>query len=260
MKPVLARLAEALGGEIANTEAFRRQLRELLAGGSSAAFLERLEKGCAYYRAFLAGLLERLLRQREPVRARKRQNAYVARVAELDTALSKKLEAVDRVAALAAGILEGRHQFPVEAFARRREEARAALLARVEQARAKPASERAGNARSGGRQAKGSEPRTHEVTLEMFRRGLGAGQIADQRGLTVGTIESHLAKAVEGGRLEIGAVVTPAELSEIGAAMEALPAGHGGKELFAALEGRFSYGKLRAAMAHRKSLLAAGEV
>jgi hypothetical protein len=71
----------------------------------------------------------------------------------------------------------------------------------------------------------------------------------------VSTIEGHLAKAVETGRLEITAFIAPQEMAEIYAAIRELPESFASKDLFDKLKAKYSYGKLRAAMvewSHRK--------
>ncbi len=86
---------------------------------------------------------------------------------------------------------------------------------------------------------------TAAVTLELFKNGASIDQIAEARALTVSTIESHLAQAIENGdRFDPRAFYTAAEEQEIQAAME----GHDGvtlKPIFDQLEGRISYGKLK---------------
>ncbi len=247
MKPVLTQLAEALEKEHGNTEKFRRQLGELLAAGDPAAFVARVEKGADYYRELFTRLAALLVNHLEAVRHQKRVKTYVTQLTELDVALSKRLEELDKTVVLARGILAGQHQFDFEALGKQRQQARARMLQQATTTVAPEAKKK-----SKKRKTKGSEPSTYEITLELFARGLTAAQIAHERGLTLGTIEGHLAKAVEGGRLDITAVVTASELAEITAALHTLPQGFGSKDLFDACAGRFSYGKLRAVLAHHK--------
>ncbi|MFN7371561.1 MAG: helix-turn-helix domain-containing protein [Cyclobacteriaceae bacterium] len=254
LRPVLVQISEALEKEKANTEKFRHQLNGLLADGLQDAFADRLQKGSIYYRTILSGLLEQLLQHLNAMRERKRVKAYVTQLTELDQALSKKLEEMDKAQVLISGILTGQQHFDFDIITRQRAEAREALLSRVEQANAHLTPERKVKRKSKSKRSKTheSEPSTYEITLQMFRGGLGVGQIAGERGLALSTIEGHLGKAIEAGQLDISALITPAELAEVIAAIDSLPVGYAIKDLFMLLKGRFSYGKLRAVVANRK--------
>ena len=94
-------------------------------------------------------------------------------------------------------------------------------------------------------QSEGALNGTALATLERFQAGISVEGIAKERGLTVNTIEGHLARAVESGeKLERRAFFTSAEEE----AMREAFAGHEGVALspvFEKLGGRISYGKLR---------------
>ncbi len=75
--------------------------------------------------------------------------------------------------------------------------------------------------------------------------------IAKERGLTVGTIESHLAKHIEEGRISIYSVIPKEDVDFILNEIGEMPPDFSSKDLFDRLEGRFSYGRLRAVMNHR---------
>jgi len=93
--------------------------------------------------------------------------------------------------------------------------------------------------------AEGALNGTSLATLELYRTGATLEEIARERGLTLTTIESHLANAITGGeKLEAHAFYTPAEEAEMRAAFM----GHEEltlKPVYDHLEGRISYGKLR---------------
>lgn len=251
-KPVLAQVAETIEAEKANTEKFRRQLDALLADRSSAAFLERIQKGSAYYRTLLTGLLEKLLQHAETTRQRKRTKTYLNHLTELDLALGKKLEELDKARVLTGGILEGHHHFDFEETARLRKEERAMLMTRARNCVVPAVVEKGKKSPSGNRKSKSGVPNTYEVTLRMFTTGLTPEQIARERILTVATIEAHLAKAIEAGRLELEALVSAADQDEIAAVRIQLAEDAGLKALYDALGGRHSYGKLRAVLKYRK--------
>jgi ATP-dependent DNA helicase RecQ len=85
---------------------------------------------------------------------------------------------------------------------------------------------------------------TARESLKRFRTGQSVAEIADQRGLTVGTICTHLAAAVEAGeRIELAQLLTPEQQEEAAVAFGK----HGWGNLAGvreALGGRFEYGLL----------------
>ena len=249
-KSVLTQIDEALSKEQANTERFRQQLADLLPAaigtGDTSPLLDRLRKGSHYYNELLFQNLKILLHHLEVVKPGKRVKTYVTQLTDLDTALSKKRQEVDKIATLTEAILLGQDQIDFEVLAKQRSQERVQLLSEIRrQAEAEAPPERKRKPRV--RKSKnGDDRRTLDITLELLDRGMTVAQIAETRGLVAGTIESHLAAAVETGRLEISRFVTEDEMKEIVRAREALPEEATSKTLFEKLNGRFSYGKLRA--------------
>jgi len=88
--------------------------------------------------------------------------------------------------------------------------------------------------------------------LEKFNKGLTMEQIAEERGLVVSTIEGHLGKAVESKRIDIFKFISERDYKEITDAIAQLPEGFISKDLYDAVKGKYSYGKLRAVIAHVK--------
>lgn len=109
-----------------------------------------------------------------------------------------------------------------------------------------------------GPSPKGITERSAAATLALFRQGLSPERIAEQRGLALSTIESHLATAIENGeQLDPRSFYTEAEEREMEAAMH----DHDGlalKPVYERLEGQMSYGKLRLYRAISLSMSAAG--
>lgn len=98
-----------------------------------------------------------------------------------------------------------------------------------------------------------SKPDTKTISLEMFSKGLTIPQIAEQRGLVTGTIESHLAFFVEQGELAIDAVV-PDKKREAIEKKFADCSGDSYKELKTALGDDYSYGEIKLVLAHLKHI------
>jgi ATP-dependent DNA helicase RecQ len=94
---------------------------------------------------------------------------------------------------------------------------------------------------------------TVRETLRQYRAGASPEQVARDRGLTVGTVATHLANAVEAGEaLDLARLFSAAEQAELAGAFEKL----GGQYLspvHAALSGRYDYAKLRLFRAMRQA-------
>lgn len=260
MKPVLEQIAEALEAENTNTEKFRLQLTALLNANDSIQLVERIRKGSAYYKTHLIQNTKTLLHHLEVIRQRKRVKAYVNQLTDLDQAMSKKCEEVDKAAFLTEAILNGHEKFEFSALTRQRSEERGALLAEIRKQveavtqakrQRKPRKERLSANRHGKRKNAG-DPNTYDITLDLLNSGMTVEQIARERGLVGGTIEGHLAKAVETGRVSIFKFMTEESIMEIINARRELPEDATSKELYDRLNGKFGYGQLRAAMVYAK--------
>ena len=83
---------------------------------------------------------------------------------------------------------------------------------------------------------------TYEITYRMYCSGKSLEKIAEERGLTLSTIETHLARLIGQGRVSVFDFVTQEQLDAV---RESLEAGLALKDIFEALEGNVSYGQLR---------------
>ena len=250
MKTVLCQIAEAMEAEFTNSEKFRRQLAEMLNANHKASLLERINKGSEYYKKHLWQNLKILLHRLEVLRTMKRVKSHVNKLTELDQAFSKKLEDVDKAVLLTEAILNGHEKFDFSNLNTQRTQERGIILTEIRKqvdAEAPPTRQRK------PRQPKKRDDRsTYDITVELLKRGFNVKQIAKERGLVVGTIESHLAKAVAEDRISVFKFMTEEMVVEIMQANRQLPEGATSKELYNKLNGKFGYGQLHAAMAHAK--------
>ena len=103
--------------------------------------------------------------------------------------------------------------------------------------------------KSDKKKAKNTEPDTKSVSLELFNKGYEVREIAAERGLTVITIEGHLAFWIRQGVLDVHRLVSPEALSEIATTFQQLDTTHL-KPVREALEEKYDYGTLRFTAAH----------
>lgn len=248
LKSVLAQLAERLASERGNTQKFTLQLHEL-ARTDTARLLERLSRGREYYLAFLWDVLMLLLTHLETVKQQKRVKTYLNQLVELDQQLMKKMTEVDRLREVVAAIVEDRETIDLKTMDQARAEKREALLASLRNTLPPAAGVKTATKRKRKKGAKGDDRSTYDVTLDLLRASKTIAEIAAERSLTIGTVEGHLAKLIEAGRLNLDALVSEEEQAEIRAAMQTLGEGFGSKQLYDALGGKYGYGKLHAMMA-----------
>jgi hypothetical protein len=253
MKPVLLQIVESLEAERINTGKFRTQLDNLLTANDYSKLLERASKGSNYYKTILYQNLEKLLRHMEEMKQHKRVKSYTNQLADIDQACSKKLEELDKASLLLSAILSGDTKFNFEPLNKQRADERTRLLEgiRKEISADVPST---GKGKSPLKRKKKNQDglSTYDSTLQMLHNGMTIDQIAKERGLTVGTIEGYLAKAVEADRISIYKFMDDQSVTEIADAISQFPGGFSSKELFDKLKGKFGYGQLRAVMVHVK--------
>ena len=264
MKPLLQVLREAVHAEEVNTSKFVQQLRYLLQQEEFDALRERLEKGSGYYTALLSSHIASLLLHMQQMQWRTGVKAYMTTLGEVDQLMMRKYEDIQKSVIIIQGLLNRSSFIDVSAIDTQREairngwlesarrEAQAARSSAAEADRTyagKKKGRKQGNSTKSTAGSKGSKKDTVEHSLEMFRLGKTIEDIAAERTLAVSTIESHLAKAIASSRLELSDYVAADESAEIEAAISEFGT-DGLRGVFDALDGKFSFGKLRAVAAH----------
>lgn len=115
--------------------------------------------------------------------------------------------------------------------------------------------ERPARTPGGPKKAAPEKGESARITYGLFREGLAIEEIAARRGLSLGTIESHLCERIEAGDdVSVEKFFTPDEWEEVVSVVKPLlarpvPALKPAYELFG---GEFSYGRLRMVLAYLK--------
>ena len=243
VKPVLEQVTNTLLREKDNTTKFQRQLVNLLDENDIDRLLDRIKKGSEYYKALLYNLLKAVLTHLEEVRWKKRVKSYVTNLSDLDQFFCKKIEELDKGLYLVNSILAGETQFDFSRLRDERESIRVEILHEVRQKVGVPPEKKKKSRKKG-------DENTYSITVRLFKSGLSVHDIAEQRGLAIGTIEGHLAKAVSQGSLAINSFMEEEQIAIITDAIGEMPKGYTSKDLFSKLNGRFAYNQLRAVMNH----------
>ncbi len=247
MKPVLTQLAESLESENGNTEKFRRQLIELLNTGNQLGLFERIRKGSEYYKNYLWRNLKMLLLHIEIMKEQKRVKTYLTQLNDIDQALSKKIDEVAKAVFLIEAILNNQEKIDFSTLAKKRVEERSALFLEIKkEANTQTQTLIKGKPRKPRKAKNKNDISTYDITLKMLNKGLSVERIAKQREFAESTIEGHLAKAVAAGQISILKFMKEEEVKEINAAKSELPEEATSKDLYDKLNGKFSYGQLKA--------------
>jgi hypothetical protein len=247
LKGTLIPIAEALESERTNTEKFRAQLANLLINDQNL-FVERIQKGSTYYHQVLSDKLKSLLNHQEQVRQHKRVKTYLTQLTELDSLLTQKIKAVDKAYGLTQSILYGNENFTDEKLNEQRLAERAAMLEEIrrdlpEIAIIKP--------KKGKKKKQKDEPSTHDISIQLLKDGMSIKEIAEHRSLVPSTIEGHLAKGVEMKVIGISDFVHEEALTAITTIMDESAEEKTLTQLYQHFKAKYSYGLLRAVVAHR---------
>ncbi|HEY3405143.1 MAG TPA: helix-turn-helix domain-containing protein [Ohtaekwangia sp.] len=245
MQPVLQQIANALAKEKSNTQTFRAQLHSLLETRDTTALLARLQKGSAYYRNLIWDQLKLLVQHREEMQHQKRMKAYQTSLSDIDQLLFKKLEEVDKVVHLTSCILAEKYDFDFSAGTQQRTSERLNMLQAIREKTPPPSKKK----KKGSKKSKG-EPRTHDVTFTLFKAGKSVKDIAEERGLSISTIESHMISLIEDNRIDIHDFISVNDFAEI-VQLLIYESDASLSQLYAKAEGKFSYAKLRAVIAYK---------
>ena len=247
MKPVPMQIDEALQAESINTEKFAAQLASFWNANNLEKILERAEKGASYYSAIVTKLLKLLLLHIRETQQQKRVKTYLTHLTELDQMLSKKLEEFEKALFLAHAIIHQKKDYDFSERQQRLYATRASIIKEIQAAELKVSTPIPTRKKKSKKNVDSKS--TYDVTVEMLESGMSPEAIAKERGLVLGTIESHLAKAVAEKRISIFKFMSEAEVNEISKAMAELPQKEfSSKDLYAKLNGKYGYGKLRAVM------------
>ena len=249
MREVPGKLKEAVFPELRNTFLFRQQLSALLQSGNRDFFMERLEKGQAYYMAFLLKHLETLLVHLAEAEQLTRTKTYRNALEEIEQLIMVLLGRTERVAWLARKILNGENIEIREGDFRSHVESRKAIWARAQEAARENPKFRSG--KSGRKRKKGAKPVKGEsarITWASVKEGRKVAEIARMRDLARSTVEGHVVKGIREGEVDISEVLDQKRIEEIASLIHRSKGDL--KEARKRLKGKYTQGELRMVHAH----------
>ena len=241
MKSVLTRIFDAFSAEMGNTGKFREQLQALMDSNRTEELMERIQKGADYYKKIVWTQIRDLLQHIEDLKGEKRVKGYLNDLLDLDQVLSKKVEEIDKLFHLADVIINGTTQFDFKTLTLARAKERAQVMAGL--VKGKP-----GDKRKKRKKNTDGRPSTFDISIDMFLKGISLELISVQRELTLSTVEGHIIRGIESGRVDLFKYINKADIDIITAALHEMPETFTSSDLFKKLDQRFTYSQLRFVM------------
>jgi hypothetical protein len=226
------------------TEPFTRQLLSHLSQQNLPSLLERYHSGAKYFGELLEKQEKSLLKHIEQVKQLDRKKGYLNDLQEFLQLLNKKLEDLEKTSIIIEGVLK-KQPIVVDKNLNARANAAKWMDEAKQQAALEPGLLKKIVKKSVKKKTSAKKEDTVSITLGLFKQGMTVEQIAEQRAFTVGTIEGHLATAIEQGKMDFKEWLTDEEIDAIGKAWQDAPES-GSKYIHDLLGERYSYGKIKA--------------
>ncbi len=246
MRNALPNVRQNVNSEFENARKFRNQITQLLHAEDYDTLKLRVEKGSAYYLKFLYDLMYQVLLHKEEAASFSRTKTYVNAVAEIDQLVMRKISDLQKSKRLTASVLSGKTIESGSDERRDRNAKREAYLHKIEKhIRENP---RKGTTKTGKKRktSKSKAPKgaTYDETYQLVKDGLSLEQIAVKRSLAESTIEGHIARGINDGKVDPLKFLEADEIDEITKAYQGTEEKNM-SDIFASFKGKYTYGKLR---------------
>jgi DNA-binding NarL/FixJ family response regulator len=203
----------------ATADTFINQLKSLFAEQTEHTLFnvsKRVQAAVKYFSPLIKGVSDKFLAQIEAIKEEKQIKTYLTELLELEIVIYEQLKKIHKSKALLEAIIDGKE------FSKADTEA---LLNAVErEAQLKKAITLKGMAlkvrTATEKKKKEPKPDTKLISFELYNEGKTLDEIAKERGLSVGTIEGHLAYYVSTQQLDVTKLVKPNKIRNITDAVE----------------------------------------
>lgn len=209
-------------------EGFIGQVRQILGQEDYLNYLsERMDKAHAYFSNILNSLISRVNTHRKSLKKEAKVKVYTKELEELEDLYIKQLRQITKLSLLIKNTVDNR--------VLSKEDLRNAQLPKS-----------SGKIPKVKKDQKNKIP-TALISYELFRAGKSMTEIAEERGLVVGTIEGHLAKYVEKGDIDVKELIKQDRLEKILAIVNQDL--EGSAAIKAELPDDYSYGEIKLVLA-----------
>lgn len=254
MRSALDVLSDNINTQKENTQKFVQQLHFCLQQNDYPRLFTRIEKGSAYYIRFIEENLRLLLKHIEEVKQFSRTKTYLTALTEIDLILMKKWEQMDKALHVAQCIVEGKEiKQNLERDTERNLLRRKLTSEAVKEAEKNPKNTKTKTGKTRKKKdpnaPKAAKGATYKATYALVKEGLSIAEIAEKRGLAVGTIEGHIARGIGENEVDINKFMDEDDREIIAQVLKDNPEENSGF-VYGKLAGKFSYGQIRMVQAY----------
>lgn len=203
----------------ATADTFVNQLKGLFAQPSEHTFFnvsKRVQAALKYFNPLIKSISDQFLAHIELIKEDKGIKAYLTELLELEILVYEQLKKMHKSKALLLAIIDGKEFSKADTdkllnTAERNEQLKKAIQLKGMSLKVKSAAEK-----------KKKEPKvdTKLMSFELYEQGKTLAEIAKERGLSVGTIEGHLAYYVSTQQIDVSKLVKPNKIRNITDAVE----------------------------------------
>lgn len=203
----------------ATADTFVNQLKGLFAQPSEHTFFnvsKRVQAALKYFNPLIKSISDQFLAHIELIKEDKGIKAYLTELLELEILVYEQLKKMHKSKALLLAIIDGKEFSKADTdkllnTAERNEQLKKAIQLKGMSLKVKSAAEK-----------KKKEPKvdTKLISFELYEQGKTLAEIAKERGLSVGTIEGHLAYYVSTQQIDVSKLVKPNKIRNITDAVE----------------------------------------
>lgn len=203
----------------ATADTFINQLKNLFAQQTEHTLFnvsKRVQAAVKYFSPLIKEVSDKFLTQIEAIKEEKQIKTYLTELLELEIVIYEQLKKIHKSKALLQAIIDGKEFSKADTDAllntvEREAQLKKAITLKGMALKVRTATEK---------QKKEPKPDTKLISFELYEQGKTLAEIAKERGLSLGTIEGHLAYYVSTQQLDVTKLVKPNKIRNITDAVE----------------------------------------
>jgi len=200
-------------------DTFINQLKNLFAQQTEHTLFnvsKRVQAAVKYFSPLIKEVSDKFLIQIEAIKEEKQIKTYLTELLELEIVIYEQLKKIHKSKALLQAIIDGKEFSKADTdallnTAEREAQLQKAITLKGTALKVRSAAEK---------KKKEPKPDTKLLSFELYNEGKSLAEIAKERGLSLGTIEGHLAYYVSTQQLDVSKLVKPNKIRNITDAVE----------------------------------------
>ena len=213
---------------------FNKQLEQLLVSAGDDGYQQlhlRVSAAVSYFKKSMDEISILLQKHIKEVKIKQRIKKYLNDLYDLEIAFKRKSKQLQHATELAEALMKGMGSNALLDLIENQKKTKQTLAAEAdEKAYHKP-----------------KKGETRHISLQLFKEGNKTGNIAKMRGLTIGTIESHLISFISSEEISIGDILSKNKIEKILSTIKENPEGSS-SSIKEKLGNDYSYNDIRAVM------------